>query len=402
MVAPQMMRWIGILSWSRSLPRDLRLLFFSLFLWTFGLGIYNYVWSLYLTQLNANPEQVGLVSSIGFFAAAISMIPGGILANKYDNRTLLIIGWAMSIPVPILFYFSRTWSDVIPGLIVLQLSAFNVPAMNAFISALGDQKRMSSAFGAVYSAFPLGLVLSPAVGSLLLTWLSIRDLFWFTLALWTVSTIILFPLKRQPPREVDSKAPLLELPRSSRELTILAFLFGGAAAFSITSPSFLPLFLEDQLHLTDAHIQLLGTVQSLGSAIFAILLGRWAATRNPGSTIAKELMLVAGGALGIALAGSPLLVVPMVFLLGGARAPSYVAYSLLSNMREGKSRAGQFGFYLTFEQLGLVVGSFIGGFLYASDHTSVLITTSVLFVLLAALAGFRIRRGAATSEVHSK
>ena len=402
MVAPQMMRWIGILSWSRSLPRDLRLLFFSLFLWTFGLGIYNYVWSLYLTQLNANPEQVGLVSSIGFFAAAISMIPGGILANKYDNRTLLIIGWAMSIPVPILFYFSRTWSDVIPGLIILQLSAFNVPAMNAFISALGDQKRMSSAFGAVYSAFPLGLVLSPGVGSLLLTWLSIRDLFWFTLALWTVSTIILFPLKRQPPREVDSKAPLLELPRSSRELTILAFLFGGAVAFSITSPSFLPLFLQDQLHLTDAQIQLLGTVQSLGSAIFAILLGRWAATRNPGSTIAKELMLVAGGALGIALAGSPLLVVPMVFLLGGARAPSYVAYSLLSNMREGKSRAGQFGFYLTFEQLGLVVGSFIGGFLYASDHTSVLITTSVLFVLLAALAGFRIRRGAATSEVHSK
>ena len=397
-----MMRWIGILSWSRSLPRDLRLLFFSLFLWTFGLGIYNYVWSLYLTQLNANPEQVGLVSSIGFFAAAISMIPGGILANKYDNRTLLIIGWAMSIPVPILFYFSRAWSDVIPGLIILQLSAFNVPAMNAFISALGDQKRMSSAFGAVYSAFPLGLVLSPGVGSLLLTWLSIRDLFWFTLALWTVSTIILFPLKRQPPREVDSKAPLLELPRSSRELTILAFLFGGAVAFSITSPSFLPLFLQDQLHLTDAQIQLLGTVQSLGSAIFAILLGRWAATRNPGSTIAKELMLVAGGALGIALAGSPLLVVPMVFLLGGARAPSYVAYSLLSNMREGKSRAGQFGFYLTFEQLGLVVGSFIGGFLYASDHTSVLITTSVLFVLLAALAGFRIRRGAATSEVHSK
>jgi MFS family permease len=372
------------------------LLFFSLFLWTFGLGIYNYVWSLYLTQLSANPEQVGLVSSIGYFAAAISMIPGGILANKYDNRTLLIVGWAMSIPVPVIFYFSRTWSDVIPGLIIFQLSAFNLPAMNAFIGALGDQKRMSSAFGAVYSAFPLGLVLSPAVGSILLSWLNIRDLFWFTLALWTVSTIILFPLKRQPPREVDSKAPLLELPRSRQELTILAFLFGVPAAISITSPSFLPLFLRDQLHLSDPQIQLLGTVQSLGSAIFVILLGRWAATRNPGSTIAKVLLLVATGSVGIALAGSPLLVVPMAFLLGGARAPSYVAYSLLSNMRHGKSRAGQFGFYLTFEQLGFLVGSFIGGFLYASNHTSVLFTTSLLFILLATLAGFRIRRVAAT------
>jgi len=389
------MRWMSILSWSRSLPRDLRLLFFSLFLWTFGLGVYNYVWSLYLIQLNANPEQIGLVYSIGFFAAAVSMIPGGILANKYDNRTLLIVGWAMSIPVPIMFYFSRTWSDVIPGLIILQLSAFNLPAMNAFIGALGDQRRMSSAFGAVYSAFPLGLVLSPAMGSLLLGWLSIRDLFWVSLALWTVSTIILFPVKRQPPREVDSKARLLELPRSRRELTLLVFLFGSAVAISITSPSFLPLFLQNHLDLTDAQIQLLGTVQSLGSAIFAVLLGRWAATRNPGSTMAKELLLVAGGSLGIILAGSPLLVVPMVFLLGGARAPSYVSYSLLSNMRQGRSRAGQWGFYLTFEQLGFVVGSFIGGFLYASNHTNVLITTSILFIALAALATFRIRKGAA-------
>jgi MFS family permease len=393
-----MMRWMSILSWGRALPRDLRLLFFSVLLWTFGLGVYNYVWSLYLTQLNANPEQVGLVSSIGFFAAAISMIPGGILANKFDNRTLLIVGWAMSIPVPIMFYFSRTWSDVIPGLIILQLSAFNLPAMNAFIGQLGDQKRMASAFGAVYSAFPLGLILSPAVGSLLLTWLTIRDLFWFSLALWTVSTIILFPLKRQPPREVDSNAPLLELPRSRQELTILVFLFGATTAISITSPSFLPLFLQDQLHLTDAQIQLLGAVQSLGSAICVILLGRWAATRDPGSTMGKELLLVAGGAIGIALAGSPLLVVPMVFLLGGARAPSFISYSLLSNMRQGRSRAGQWGFYLTFEQFGFVVGSLIGGFLYANNHASVLITTSSLFVLLAVLAGFGIRRAPAVSQ----
>src|SRR2546430_3704234 len=236
------MRWMSILSSGRDLPRDLRLLFFSLLMWTFGLGVYNYVWSLYLIQLNASPEQVGLVSSIGFLAAAVSMIPGAILANKYDNRTLLIIGWAMSIPVPVLFYYSNSWPDVIPGLIILQLSSFNIPAMNAFIGQLGDPRRMASAFGSVWAAAPLGLVLSPAIGSLLLLWFNIRDLFWVTLALWTVSTIILLPLKRQPPREVDSKAPLLELPRSRQELTILVFLFGAAVAIGVTSPSYLPLF----------------------------------------------------------------------------------------------------------------------------------------------------------------
>ena len=114
--------------------------------------------------------------------------------------------------------------------------------------------------------------------------------------------------------------------------------------------------------------------------------------------MAKELLLVAGGALGIFLAGSPLLVVPVVFLLGGARAPSLVAYSLLSNMRQGKSRAGQWGFYLTFEQLGFVVGAFIGGFLYAANHTSVLLTTALLVVVLAGIAGFGIRRQPVLSQ----
>ncbi len=392
-----MMGRLNLLAGIRALPRDLRLLFLSLFLWTFGLGVYNYVWSLYLIELQANSEQVGLVASVGFVFAAISMIPGGILANKYDAKTLLIIGWAMSVPPPILFYYSHAWPDVIPGLIILQLSAFNLPAMNAFIGELADRKTASSAFGAVYSAAPMGLILSPAVGGLLLNWVHIRDLFWLTLTLWIVSTLILLPLKRQPPSLEDSEAPLLELPKSQQELTILVFLLGATVAISITSPSFLPIYLKSQLSLTDSQVQWIGSIQSLGSAIFTILLGRWASTRSEGSTIAKELLLVAGGAVGIALASSPYLVVPMVFLLGGARAPSPVAYSLLSRVRQGRSRGGRFGLYLTFEQLGFVVGSYIGGILYSRNPVSVLITTSSLFLILAAVSWLRIRRVAVGS-----
>jgi len=386
-----MMDRLNLLSSVRILPRDLRLLFLSLFLWTFGLGIYNYVWSIYLRQLNASPEQVGLVSSIGFVAAALSMIPGGVLANKFDTKALLIVGWAMSIPPAIMFYYSATWPDVIPGLIILQLSGFNLPAMNAFIGELGDKKRIASAFGTVYSAAPMGLILSPAVGSLLLTRLNIRDLFWVTLALWIVSTVILFPLQRQPPRKEDSTAPLLELPKTRQELTILLFLTGGTVAISITSPSFLPLYLHEQLSLTSSQVQLLGAVQSLGSAVFTILLGKWASTRAEGRTIAKVLLPVAAGAIGISLAGSPFTIVPMVFLLGGARSPSPVAYSILSNSTRGGSRAGRFGIYLTFEQLGFVIGSFIGGLFYTWKPTSIFIATSLLFVLLAALSALRIR-----------
>ncbi len=388
------MRSFNLLASVQSLPRDLRLLFLALFLWTFGLGVYNFVWPLYLTQLNADPQQVGFVASIGAVSAAVTMIPGGILASKYDAKILLILGWAGSIPSPLLFYYAGIWVDVIPGIVLLQLTAFNIPAMTLFIMALADTSKRSSAFGAVYSAAPMGLILSPALGALLLSWVSIRDLFWVTLAFWTISTLILLPIKSQPPRSIDSDAKLIELPRSSLEIAILLLLFGGTAAFSITSPSYLPLFLRSHYGLSNSQINLLGSFQALGSSVFTILLGRWAATRNEGSTIAKQLLLVCGGIAGVLVAGSPFLLVPLVFLIGGARAPSPLAYSLLSRVREGKTRTGQFGFYLTFEQLGFFVGALIGGFLYSWTPESVFITTTILLVLFAVLSSLRIRKTA--------
>src|SRR3972149_9013511 len=94
------LRRLTLLASPASLPRDLRLLLLSLFLWTFGLGLYNYVWPIYLRGLQASEEQIGLVFSIGFVAAALSMIPGGLLANKYELRQLLIISWLARPPPP--------------------------------------------------------------------------------------------------------------------------------------------------------------------------------------------------------------------------------------------------------------------------------------------------------------
>lgn len=386
-----MMRSLNLLASVQALPRDLRLLFFSLFLWTFGLGVYNYVWSIYLRNLGALPEQVGLVYSVGFIAAAASMIPGGLLANKYELRALIIISWAMSLPPPITFYYAHAWPDVIPGLLILQVSAFSLPAFNAYISTASGQGKMASSFGAVYAAAPLGIVLSPALGSLLLNWLQIRDLFIVSFVFFTLSTLVLFLVKRQPALEADRNHSIVEFPKSSLEKVILLVLAGDTIAYSITS-SFLPLYFQDVYKLTSIQIQLLGAVQSLGGAALAILLGRWASTRNAGGTMAAGFLLVSGGAVGISLTKSPFLALPMVFLFGTARAPSLVGYSILGGLKKGGSRGGRFGLYLTFEQLGFVIGSFIGGFLYAVSPLAILVVTFASFLTLAGLSLLGVRK----------
>ena len=379
------LRRLNLLASLASLPRDLHLLFLSLFLWTFGLGLYNYVWPIYLRGLQASEEQIGLVFSIGFIAAALSMIPGGLLANKYELRKLLIISWLASLPPPLTFYLAGTWTDVVPGLIVLQLSAFSLPALNAYISAAGDREKMASFFGTVFSAAPLGIVFSPAVGSVLLNWLRIRDLFLLTFLFFTLSTLVLFLMKRQPPLEKDTASPKLELPKSKPEAVILVLLTGIGVAYSLTSP-FLPLYSQDVLRLNESQIQLLGATQSLGTAVFAFLLGGLAVSRGEGRTMALGLAVAAIGVLAIPLTSFPLLVFPLVFLFGAERAPSVIGYSFLSRSAQGASRAGRFGVYLTFEQLGYVVGSYLGGPIYVVSPALGLFLTAVSFATLAGLS----------------
>lgn len=118
--------------------------------------------------------------------------------------------------------------------------------------------------------------------------------------------------------------------------------------------------------------------------------------------MALGLLLSATGLIGVLLTSNLLLAFPLVFLIGSARAPSLVAYSILSTVRKGASRAGQFGFYLTMESLGFVLGSYMGGLLYTLTPISIFYTTSTSFVALAILAWLSFRQNAESSPSKRK
>jgi len=361
------------------------------------------VWPLFLQDLNANPGQIGLVFAIGFVAIGATLIPGGILANKYELRLLLIIGWAMSIPPPLMYYFARSWTDVIPGIVLLQASGFNVPAFNAYIAGATGGKKTGSSFGYVWASAPLGGAVSPAVGGLLLEWLSIREIFIISFVVFTVSTLIIFFMRKQPAREEDAHRFKLELPRTKPEATLLLFLTGSAVAFTLASP-FLPLLFHDAMSLTPSTIQELGAVQALGQTVFAIILGRRADMGRRGITMAFGVTVAALGLGGIILTKSLLFAFPLIFFFGSVRASSYVAYSVLANIRQGATRGGQYGFYLTLESLGLVAGSYLGGLLYSATLTggfTVAIGSFLFLALIVGAAGFRVGSSPGESDAQS-
>ena len=379
---------LNILSSVARLQRDLRFLFLALFLWTFGLGLYNYVWPVYLRQLGASPDNIGLAFSVGYVAFAASMIPGAILSNRYDLRRVLIASWAFSIPTPIIYLIATSWQEATIGLVLLQLTSFGIPAFNAFIVANSEPERRSSAFGATSSAAPLGMVLSPLLGSLMLQWTGLNGIFLLSFGLFSISTIVLLPIRKYPGKKEDFRIRL-ERPRSREEVFLLGFITTSAFAFSLVS-SFLPLYYQDTFLLKPAVIQLMGAVQSAGAAIFAVVIGRRAEARGRRNAMATGVLLAAIGLFGVVGGGSVLLAVPMIFLFGAARAPTYVAYSLLSKRRPGASRAGTFGFFLTMESVGLIIGSYLGGLIYGVSPVRLIVSGAIIFILLAIFSWVRL------------
>jgi len=379
---------LNILSSVTRLQRDLRFLFLALFLWTFGIGLYNYVWPVYLRQLGASPDNIGLAYSVGYVAFAASMIPGAILSNRYDLRKVLIASWAFSIPTPIIYLIATSWQEATIGLVLLQLTSFGIPAYSAFIVANSEPERVSSAFGATSSAAPLGMVLSPLLGSLMLQWTGLNGIFLVSFGLFSVSTFVLLPIRKYPGKNEDFRIRL-ERPRSRGEVFLLGFITTSAFAFSLVS-SFLPLYYQDTFLLKPAIIQLMGAAQSAGAAIFAVVIGRRAEAHGRRNAMATGVLLAAIGLFGVVGGGSVLLAVPMIFLFGAARAPTYVAYSLLSKRRPGASRAGTFGFFLTMESVGLIIGSYLGGLIYGVSPVRLIVSGAIIFILLAIFSWVRL------------
>lgn len=329
------------------------------------------------------------------------MIPGGILANKYELRAVLIIGWVLSLPPMIMYYYARTWIDVIPGIVLLQLSGFNIPAFNAYITGASEKAKTGSNFGFVWSSAPLGFVFSPAVGGALLAWISIREIFLLSFVLFLVSTAILFWMRKQPPNPKDTGNFKLEIPRTRPGIVLLVFLTGAALAFSMSSP-FLPLFFHDLLNLSAITIQGLGSLQALGQTVFAIFLGRRSDVRGRGQTMALGLFIGAISLAGIITTRNFLFALPLVFFFGSGRAASYIAYSVLGSVGSARTRAGQYGFYLTMEGLGFVAGSLLGGVLYSSSWVSGFIITIGLSLVLASMAGVTTFRTKSSADIKTQ
>ncbi len=258
------------------LSRDLRFLGLALFLWASGEGMFIYILPLYMQSLGADSVKIGLLYSLGAVAAACTLIPAGLVTDRLGPNAALISGWLVGVVAGALMAFARdmTWFTV--GWLLYAAAAWVTPAIAAYAAHGRGDLPTERAITSVSSMYHAGLIVAPAVGGWLGQNLGTRAPFVVATFMFSVSTIAILLLTRQPPHPAHEHARPADLLSNRHFVGFMVLVFGVMAAIYLGF-ALAPKFLSDVKHVSLEQIGLLGSASALGG--FA--LNQWLGRRPP-------------------------------------------------------------------------------------------------------------------------
>lgn len=164
-----------------------------------GSGMTAFAVSIYVYQLTGSVSMVSLVALLAFLPMILLSPVGGILADRYDRRLLMILGDSLSVIGLLIIFVSiqKGYEGVLPIYIGVTISSVFIsllgPAYKATVTDLLSEAEYARASGMVQIAANSKYLISPFIAGLILTVADIRTILLLDMATFfvTVFTIAL-------------------------------------------------------------------------------------------------------------------------------------------------------------------------------------------------------------------
>jgi MFS family permease len=356
--------------------RDTRLVALALLLWGFGEGLFLYIQPLYFQRLGASPIQIGGLLSAMSIVNAAGFIPGGLLADRLPRKWVMWGGFVLGAAAVLLVGSARTWQGLIPGLLLYALSAYCIPALNAYLAHAVGGRNLERTFTTVFAGYAAGGLISPTVGGWLAGVTAMRTVYLAAAALFALSMFTVLWVSPQP---VPARVGLGRRWRSLLEGRFLRFATLAWLAFVAMYLGFplAPNFLADVRGWDVARIGTLGSFQGLGTMLLTLLLGRLGDGHRARGLVVGQAM-VWGSALLLLLTGA-FPASALAYLLRGA----YQGCRSLTQARAGglggeAERGLLLGATETTIAVAQVAAPYVAGWLYAGDPAYPFVASLVL------------------------
>jgi MFS family permease len=276
---------------------------------------------LVVNDLHQGGSELGIVTALQFLPAFLLSLHGGVLADKFQKRKMLVItnvggGFTSIILGALVMSKKVTISEVfVIAFIAGIFSAIDTPVRQSFNSEIVPKDDVANAISLNSANFNMGRVVGPALSGILIEAFHTGPSFIIN-GISYIFVIVALLLMRQeklflsPPR---AKAPLREAfayVRSRHDLMSMMTTVFFTATFGLNFQIFNTLIATRVFHKSPGAYGLLGTYLAIGSLVAALITARPNNNRRP-----RRVVLFAV-TFGIVLATL-------------AFAPNYGSYSLI-------------------------------------------------------------------------
>jgi MFS family permease len=288
-----------------------------------------------VVQLTGSGVSVGLTAGLQFLPMLLFGAYGGVLADRYDKRRLLMVTqWLMAVPALALWAIVATGGIEIWMVYALVLArgcvtAIDNPARQSFVTELVGPDRVVNAVGLNSVIVHTSRIAGPAAAGVVIALAGVGPCFAFNaasfaamfLALRSMDTAQLLTPRPEPRGRGQIRSAIREVASRPELRTPLAMMvLVGTLSFNFQV--LLPLFAADTWHGTAASYALLTSAMGVGSVAGALAAGAR-------GRVGPGLLVFAAAAFGVAelaAAAAPTIAVQAIMLVPlGAASVTFAA-----------------------------------------------------------------------------
>jgi MFS family permease len=300
---------------------------------------------LVLVLSHNNALLLGLVGALQFLPVLIFSLFGGVIADKWPKRRLLLMTQSSAMLLAlILFTLTAThivqiWHIFVLATLLGTVNAVDMPTRQSFVVEMVGREDVMNAVALNSSLFNTARIIGPGIGGLLIGWLGVAPLFLlngisfiaviYGLAIMRSEDLLTSVHPKQATGFFASLNQLGEGLRYVRQTGIMltiVLLIAAVGTFALNLNVILPLFAADILKVGASGYGVMSAVTGLGSLVAALVIA--AAGRKPRMSI----LLVSGAALAFCEIGFALShFYPLSLLLLAGIGFSTISFSATAN-----------------------------------------------------------------------
>ncbi|MCX8027302.1 MAG: MFS transporter [Thermodesulfovibrionales bacterium] len=264
--------------------RDFRLFWFSQMVSLSGTWMHSTAQAWLVYSLTQSPFYLGLIAFLSSFPLMFLTFYGGLIADRYNKRDILLITQGLSI-IPALFLAILTYTELIKvwhiGLMALFLgliNAFDIPARQSFFAELVGKEQVTNAIALNSMAFNSARVIGPLLAGFVIVKLGMAECFFLNaLSFIPVLFVLLFIRRHHIPqtrttKNIDAFKEGFYFVRHNRPIMFILLMIATFSLFAIPFINLLPVISKEVFKMQVGGLSILMASLGVGSFLGAFIL----------------------------------------------------------------------------------------------------------------------------------